>query len=236
MNSIKIILKFILKIKNDILGKVKRKEKVLVIGDSHAAVFYHKEFSKHPSYYFKVVSVGGATVSGLTNPNSKTNANHTFMQEIGNSGTSKVIILLGEVDTGFVIWHRAETYKESVSKMLEKATYNYKSLIQHSLDSGLEVICLSTPLPTIFDNNNWGEVANLRKGISASHMERTVLTIDFNLKMEKICQNLKVSYINFDHQSINDKGVVKNKLLNSNPLDHHYDYKEYAKMILRELK
>lgn len=225
----------LVKIKSKIASKIKEKESVLVIGDSHALVFESKEFNNHPKKHFDVVSVGGATVSGLTNPNSKTNSINIFTNALNKSKSSKVIFLLGEVDTGFVIWYRAERYSEDVSKMLNSAIDNYKKLIEIALERGFEVICLSTPLPTICDNNNWGEVANLRKSISATQLERTKLTIDFNNKMESVCKELKISYINFDSQSLGREGVVKESLLNKDPLDHHYDYVKYSKMILNNI-
>lgn len=48
-------------------------KEILVIGDSHASVFKNTEFLKaFPNHFMNVVSIGGATVSGLKNPNSQT--------------------------------------------------------------------------------------------------------------------------------------------------------------------
>jgi len=39
---------------------------------------------------------------------------------------------------------------------------------------GYKPIVVSTPLPTIKDNCQWGEVSNLRKEIKATQKERTL--------------------------------------------------------------
>ena len=88
-----------------------------VFGDSHTEVFQHiHSNSLIPYCTFKVIMVGGATAQGMRNPNSKTNALNVFRQELNSvHPKSKLIFLLGEVDTGFVIWYRAKKYKESVN-------------------------------------------------------------------------------------------------------------------------
>jgi len=85
-------------------------DEILVLGDSHAKVFSNRLFkSSFPTYFFNIVKVAGATVSGLKNPNPKTQALPIFLHGIKNSKAATTIILIGEVDTGFVIWHRNTT-------------------------------------------------------------------------------------------------------------------------------
>ncbi|BAW96820.1 hypothetical protein NIES970_17620 [[Synechococcus] sp. NIES-970] len=77
---------------------------ILILGDSHVAVFDRPKMRVNfPWYFFNVVSVGGATASGLENPNSITQAFSIFKTNLENSKAKIVIVLLGEVDTGFVI-------------------------------------------------------------------------------------------------------------------------------------
>ncbi|MGH9623736.1 MAG: hypothetical protein ACRD4G_05285 [Bryobacteraceae bacterium] len=80
-------------------------QEVLVLGDSHAAIFQTLRMrATFPTRFFNVVAVGGATMSGLENPNSKTHALTIFKRNIRRSKARTVITLLGEVDVGFVIW------------------------------------------------------------------------------------------------------------------------------------
>jgi hypothetical protein len=209
---------------------------ILVLGDSHATVFSHKLFkATFPKYFFDVVSVGGATVSGLDNPNSKTRALPIFRKALKRSKALTVIVMLGEVDTGFVIWYRAERNNSPVDVMAERAIQNYRQLL-NELSNDFRVICISTPLPTIQDGQNWGEIANLRKKVQASQFQRTQLTHTFNQKIKEYCEQINISCVMLDGESLGEDGLVKKELLNSNANDHHYDFDKYAIMIISRLK
>lgn len=212
------------------------RQEIMVLGDSHAAVFKHELISSSfPNYYFNIVCVPGATVSGLENPNSKTQAFQIFMSCIKNSKAKTTIVLLGEVDAGFVIWYRAEKYKIQVSEMLETALSNYQKLLSTLLETS-QVICISTPLPTIKDGQDWGEVANARKDVKATQLERTKLTIQFNALMQDFCNKNGIRYLSFDNESIGENGLVDSRLLNFNSTSHHYAKHVYAEMIISKLK
>ena len=211
-------------------------EEILVLGDSHSPVFNHPSFGEtFRDYCFKVVTVIGATASGLENPNTKTQAYPIFKQALGQSSASKVIVMLGEVDTGFVIWYRAHKYRESVTAMMERAIASYSNFLLE-VAAQREVICISTPLPTIKDGNDWGEVANLRREVTATQVERTALTLQFNRAMQAFCRQHGFRYIMLDEDSIGDNGVVSDLLLNRDPTDHHYDQDRYAGLLTGKLR
>jgi hypothetical protein len=204
---------------------------VVVLGDSHASVFNSETLRLLlPEYTFEVTSVGGATVSGLKNPNAVTQAMPQFTAALEASTANTVIVMLGEVDTGFVIWHRAQKYGNEVSQMLQLAVDNYQKLLE-DIKQTHHVVCISTPLPTIRDGMDWGEVANLRKEVTATLAERTRLTIEFNKLMEIFCARQGISHINMDSLSMDDSGCLKESLRNSDPSDHHYDLSAHARMI-----
>lgn len=210
-------------------------QEILVLGDSHSPVFNHPLFKNtFPDLSFNVVTVIGATASGLENPNSTTQAYPIFRDAVKNSTAKQVIVMLGEVDTGFVIWYRAQKYQESVASMMEKALNCYSNFLLE-LKEQFDVICISTPLPTIQDNNDWGEVANARREVKASQFERTALTLEFNLTMQKFCENNGICYLMLDNESLGENGIVKAALLNSNPQDHHYDAEVYAALLIEKL-
>lgn len=212
-------------------------EEILVIGDSHAEVFLSNTFNlTFKKNIFNVISIGGATVSGLDNPNSKTQAMQIFSKYINKTKAETVIVLLGEVDTGFVIWYRAEKYKLQVSEMYDKALRNYKELLINIKNKNKKIICISTPIPTIMDNQEFGDVANLRKEISATQKERTELTLNFNKDIEHYCLDNDIKYISLDKESLDKNGLVKKSLLNDDYRDHHYNRKVYSSMIIEKLK
>jgi hypothetical protein len=209
---------------------------ILVLGDSHAAIFsdpaLHAAF---PLHSFEVVSVGGATASGLENPNSKTQALPIFRDAIKRSAAATVIVLLGEVDTGFVIWYRAEKHQTEVAEMLLDALTNYQKFLL-SIQQERRVICLSAPLPTIRDDQEWGAVANARKDVQASQAARTRLTLQFNGRMKEFCASREIAHLHFDDESIGADGLVDTRLLNTNPLDHHYEPRAYLAMLIPKLR
>lgn len=180
------------------------------------------------------MTVIGATASGLENPNTRTQAYPIFKEAVERSPAETIIVMLGEVDTGFVIWYRANKYRESVSAMKARAIVSYSRFLLEVAARG-EVICISTPLPTIQDGNDWGEVANARREVTASQRERTALTLEFNREMQAFCGQHGIRYVMLDQASLGEDGIVRPSLLNPDPRDHHYDPESYACLLTGHL-
>ena len=217
------------------LQKLLASETILVLGDSHAEVFNSSYFIKaFPFKYFQVVSVGGATASGLENPRSKTQAYKIFIDAVNKKNYHKIIVMLGEVDTGFVIWYRASKYDQPVDEMYKKTIDTYSKFIKQ-LSYHAPIIVISTPLPTI-DDKSVGEVAHARKEVKASQKDRTELTLKFNQEIEIFCKKNKINHINLDELSLGSDGLVKPTLKNKDNKDHHYDISAYSRLIIPELK
>ncbi len=209
---------------------------ILVLGDSHINVFGEKKFREEfPDLFFNTRRVGGATISGLRNPNSGTKALPIFKKELKKTTAKIVIVLMGEVDMGFVIWYRAEKHKSSIEEMYNQAVENYEQFLL-DITRSKGAICISTPLPTIQDGNDWGEVAKLRKEVTATQKERTELTLRFNKRIQEICKEIGVRFISLDEESLGKNGLVNPCLLSADRNDHHYDKEKYAMMIIKKLK
>lgn len=210
-------------------------QEILVLGDSHSPIFNHPLFKEaFPNLFFNILTVIGATASGLENPNSTTQAYPVFREAVRQTAAKQIIVMLGEVDTGFVIWYRAQKYKESVAAMLDKAVASYSRFLAE-LNQDFEVVCISTPLPTIQDGNDWGDIANARREVTASQVQRTTLTLDFNLIMQEFCQQNGIRYIMLDDLSLGEHGIVKTELLNSDSNNHHYDAEQYSQLLVEGL-
>lgn len=208
---------------------------ILVLGDSHTPIFNHPRFkTSFPELSFNVVTVIGATASGLENPNTKTRAYPIFKDALQRSSARTVIVMLGEVDTGFVIWYRAEKYRESVSAMADRAIASYSRFLLE-LSTRREVVCISTPLPTIQDGNDWGDVANARREVTATQTERTALTLQFNQAMQAFCKENGIRYVMLDDESLGESGLIRDELLNRDPSDHHYDADRYSRLLVEKL-
>ncbi|MFZ5619808.1 MAG: SGNH/GDSL hydrolase family protein [Pseudomonadota bacterium] len=207
----------------------------LVLGDSHVHIYEHWYLMlAFPFRYFDVCGVVGATASGLENPNSKTQAYATYRAALRRRKYQEIIVMLGEVDTGFVIWYRAKKYGASVDAMFGQAVDRYCAFLRELVGYG-KVIVMSCPLPTIPDDNAWGDVANLRKDVDTSQQERTNLALRFNRAIAEYCEAEGICFISLDEASLGDDGLVKRALLNRNPADHHYAKLPYARLIARHL-
>jgi hypothetical protein len=212
------------------------KKDILVLGDSHAEVFGSASMADaFPDCTFEVIAVGGATVSGLPNPNAVTHARQRFQAALDATHSRTVIVMLGEVDTGFVIWYRSQKYSASVEAMTQQALRNYQELML-DIAGKFMAICISTPLPTIRDNTEWGEIANLRKEITATQRQRTALTTSFNRAMQAFCIRHNISYLMLDEGSMGADALVRDSLRNSDPSNHHYDDAQYAMLIAQQLR
>jgi hypothetical protein len=145
-----------------------------------------------------------------------------------------VLFCLGEVDCGFVIWWRAQKYNESVDSQTELAIQRYINFIKEVQHMGFEKIILcSAPLPTILDNQDWGEIANKRREVTAPLLERTQLTLKFNNAIKLFAMANGLKYLDLDAVTY-DKitGLVNDKFRNKNPLDHHLDPDNLSREII----
>jgi hypothetical protein len=235
--NIKSIIKFIYTTSRFFLTK---KKSCYVFGDSHVEVFdFINQNNLSSKFHYHVLGVGGATALGLVNPNSKTDCLNIFLTKINTIPFKriKLLFLLGEVDTGFIIWYRAHKYNMSIDNQLMESVQNYVSFIDRIMTKGFRnITILSAPLPTIQDNQDWGEVANLRKEIKASQKDRTALTIRYNTLLEAESRLRKIQFVNLDYELLNSKNeIIKDVFLNKDPLNHHLDLTEYSKAILMHL-
>lgn len=217
------------------LQRALAKQRVLVIGDSHAKIFRHWSFLLGmPAVHFQVCAVGGATASGLANPHSRTQAYNRFEAALASHPHDRLLVQLGEVDTGFVIWYRAAKYQAGVEEMLDLAVQTYTEFLSRLGDPG-RLLVLSAPLPTIADDNAWGEVADLRKEVTASQQQRTELTLRFNARVAAFCRERGITHVNLDGDALGEDGVVRRDLLHPDRNDHHYHPRRYAALIRARL-
>ncbi|MDO9106915.1 MAG: sulfotransferase family 2 domain-containing protein [Methylovulum sp.] len=207
------------------------KKTILVLGDSHVKIFKRPNWLNIGSEIkWEVVSVEGATLSGLENPNSKTQAGVQFNEALSKHNADVIVLCLGEVDTGFVIWFRAEKDAVQVQQAAQRAVDNYCRLIE-SARLKAEVVVVSTPLPTLPDGSTEGAIAKARAEVTATQQQRTELTCWFNAQIKNWCEAKSISYVSLDDLSKGDDGLVSPALRHANPRDHHYNPKQYRKLL-----
>lgn len=206
-----------------------------MFGDSHTEVFdYISVNGLIPRSIFYTTFVGGATAQGMRNPNSQTNSLLIFREKISELNINdKLIFQLGEVDTGFVIWYRASKYGESIEDQLLNSVNCYFEFINEVKNNGFKhILIVSAPLPTIQDNQEWGEIASARKEVKATLKERTELTIKYNELLREYCLLNKVSFLGTDELLLDKtSNKIHKKFMNKDRDNHHLDLNNYSKII-----
>jgi hypothetical protein len=201
--------------------------KLLVIGDSHLEslkLAANLNLLKGEECNFCIVP--GATAVGLRNPNSVTNALCEFRYASEKyTFSTHVLIHLGEVDCGFVMWWRQQKYQETIEQQVEDSLAAYRDFVVELKNKGFNNICITgASLPTIRDGVDFGEVQNKRSEIKVSIVERTELTLNYNARLIEMARDLSCSY--FDISSAvtdNVSGMVSNFFRSSSLHDHHLD-------------
>lgn len=198
---------------------------IYYLGDSH--VRYLKKAAKLgllAPHELSGVEVGGATAVGMRNPNAKTNALGRFRNWIREKPRTAIVVLhLGEVDCGYVIWYRADKYDEPVELQMDSSIAAYFEFVDELLDLGFRrIIITGATLPTITDDDQVGEVVVKRSSITATQKERTELTLEYNAALRREAEARGLPYVDIDEDVLDPAtGVVDERMRNPNPKDHH---------------
>lgn len=202
----------------------------LVLGDSHTKVFSHAN-EKQKQFRFKVYGVGGATALGCVNPNSVTNAMQIFTQRINEitEKYDKLIIMLGEVDCGYLVWVRSARYQLTVQEQLKLSCENlFQFLATHAQTRFRphEIIVAGSILPTIRDNTNKKYLSGARSEVAVNQEKRTELTLQYNRILKDTCKECGYHYIDITNSTLSHHGKLEidSRFLSENPHDHHLSH------------
>ena len=217
-------------------ARLRGREHVLCVGDSHVYVMH---LVAVPRAWFWIEGVEGATASGVLNPNSETRSREIFMETLSRGRRWQHVLLeLGEVDCGFVIWRRAEREGLSVEQQLQRTLDAYETFIEQVLTMGFAgVTVMSVPLPTIDDPSEWrGHVANARREVKATQLERTQLTLRYNQELARRCARVGVAFVDVTSEQMDPAtGLVHSRFIRPTKYDHHLAYLPFAELITRRL-
>lgn len=212
----------------------------LVLGDSHVQVFRTIKNGVQ-DWMFRVCEVGGATAQGAVNPNSSTDALRLFRTHLRSAtpASSKCLVVLGEVDCGFVIWYRYAKYGDSIESQLCRSLRNYWSFVRDDVFKYFapsDVIACSALPPTIRDNTDPRYLNGARADVAASLVERTKLTIEYNLRLKELALQHSCRYLDIFSRTVDPRtGLVADYYRNENPFDHHLSIEKTAPVWIDEL-
>jgi hypothetical protein len=206
-------------------------KKILVLSDSHGGVFeYINDHNLILPHLINVKVVGGATAYGLNNSNSSSQTLKHFLSELNRFKTyNTIIIQLGEVDCAYILWKKAQDYKNSAYDNISISIRGYELLIKELLPYNKRIILSGAILPTVKDGQkNSSEVA-LRDTISTTQLERTNLTLKFNEQLKLLAIKYSLDYIDITEETMNkDTNVVDDKFIIKDKVDHHQSQENTA--------
>jgi hypothetical protein len=209
-------------------------------GDSHATVFRHvAQLGLLPRTSLDLVIISGATALGLANPNSKTRALPQFARVAATIPVQRpLLFMLGEVDCGFVIWHRSQVKGAAPEAELERSIGNYIAFLKGLAAAGhTRLVVAAAPPPTILDHQDWGEIANLRREVTASLSERTALTLQYNARLREWTRRHGYAFLDYEQDVLDARsGVVAEAFRNPDPCDHHLAPAPFAAVMERHLR
>jgi hypothetical protein len=205
---------------------------MVVLGDSHASVFDGWRTRK---FWSRACIVGGATASGIQNPNSETQALAVFNARLDRVRPwQRVLVLLGEVDCGYIMWRRAAREGIPIDEQLDWTLERYLAFLadirRHTARSAM---VMSAPLPTLPDDaEEWGEVARRRADVSATQRERTELTLRFNAELARRCAALGFVFVDAASAQLDPAtGLIRGEFVGRGAGDHHLRDEPYRKAI-----
>jgi GDSL-like Lipase/Acylhydrolase family len=213
------------------VARATRRRHVVVLGDSHSSVLAGWQ---PEGWRFSVTTVGGATASGATNPNSVTAALPTYQARLASLRPFQAImVMLGEVDCGYIIWRRAQAGGGSVEASFEETLNRYAQFLRSVAARTATLYVMSVPLPTLPDDaSGWGEVAQRRSDVQVPQRDRTALTQRFNARVQALCEAEGWYFVDATTaQADPATGLVRDDLLRHGEADHHLSDTGYRPLI-----
>ena len=217
------------------VARLRRRRHVIVLGDSHTLVF--RDW-RPDGWWFDVVTVGGATASGIRNPNSVTEALPRFRARLARTMPwQPVMVMLGEVDCGYIIWRRARSESISVQDSLRETLDRYTEFLRDEVARGRPVMVMSVPLPTLpDDSSSLGKTAQRRADVQVSQRDRTEMTLRFNRLVSELCDAEGWTFVDSTSGQLDPAtGFVRGDLVRHGSGDHHLRDEPYRALIARAL-
>jgi hypothetical protein len=213
-----------------LVARVSGRRHVVVLGDSHSEALAGW---RPPGWRFDVVTVGGATASGVVNPNSVTAALPTYQARLQKVRPfQSILVMLGEVDCGYVIWRRVSEGHD-LDASLAETLRRYESFLETTARHASRLFVMSVPLPTLPDDTTgWGEVAQRRANVPTSQRDRTDLTLRFNEQLAERCRAHGWEFVDSTSAQLDGSTrLVRSDLVRHGEADHHLRDDGYREVI-----
>lgn len=209
---------------------------LVCLGDSHLEplILAGSQFCRTVA---RIVVVPGATASGLVNPNSATQARPIFQQELaGVAAGTPVLLCLGEIDAGFLVFLRSQASGRPVSEHVDDALRRYWGFAREEvLSRGCKLLMVSATMPTVEDYGTWGGLGNARREVRASRPERAAMVRYWNRQCAHWCRGAGARWLDLTPYTVDADDRVLPEFLNDDPNDHHLHRQRHGELLLRLL-
>ena len=191
----------------------------IFIGDCHLRVIHRavqtgEATTLIPHAWCDPCIVGGATAHGLANPNSESQAGNIFRRRIEFAEKwQHLVFMLGEADTGFMIWYRTHQLGESIAKLGESLD-PYLAFLREVHEQGFEkMIVLSSPATP-------GHRRIRRQKFEVTQEDRTELTMRWNQELADRAGDM-YTYVDVTTPTLDPAtGLVKPEYIDPHDQDH----------------
>jgi hypothetical protein len=196
---------------------------ILVLGDSHARIFDHWLFlATMPRTRFDVVYVPGGSAIGILNPKSASGARRRFDEALARGPFDAVVVGLGEVDTGHVLWRNVEQQNTTMKVMLARAHGRYFAFLEE-VAAHHRLVVLGACLPTVDDYSGSSEHLHVtRATVAADRRARTDLALAFNAGVAAWCRAHNVPLLDSAEAALGPDGLVCVEWTRPGMRDNHY--------------
>lgn len=197
------------------------------VGDSHVRVYRHVR-SRMSNVALTTTVVRGATAYGILNSMSNSGASQRIEYSVRNTPEGQPVLLqLGEVDCGSLLWRLGERRNVAPVALLETAQERYFRFVD-DLDRHPMIISGVTP-PTVDDYTLYQGDSNPRYGLTASWNARLQLARTWNSRVSAWCADEGHVYLDVLEPFLTTDGAaVRQALLPYSPSDHHLDSGQFA--------
>ncbi|WP_460604859.1 hypothetical protein [Jatrophihabitans fulvus] len=208
---------------------------LVAVGDSHIEPLRDlHDTGALPKTRVRVESVGGATASGIANPNSRTQARPRFERALTlTTRRYSVLACLGEVDAGFLVFAGGDPKQRCDAALAKYFTF----LDEWVLQRGRTLLVVTVVPPLVEDYATWKGLQGQRRKVDASWQQRSDITRYWNGELERWCAQHDVPLLDLWSRVTDPAtGRVLSEYVNDDPRDHHLHRRRHAEQLAALLR